>query len=433
MLGIAYASPGELDTSFNSPHGFTIYDSGFSDGGECVAVQNDGKILMGGWIQRSGGFDALLLRYRVDGTPDTTFGTNGVVVYDGGLSKRAAGIAIQPDGKILIVGSVYDGGDYDMFVLRVNTDGAPDNGFGENGLVVYDSGVSDLGRRIALQPDGKILVGGATDSGTDSKILLMRYNTNGSLDTGFGTNGAVLYDDPLPLFAKGVAIQSDGKIVVLASKSENDPAGSDILLLRYNTDGTLDTSFGTNGAARYDSGHLDLGRSLAIQADGKLVVAGATTITSAWSDYHVLLLRYNKDGAPDTTFGLSGLVEYSAGFFDEAWSATLQIDGKILVSGKTANTDDSDVLLLRYNKDGALDATFGRQGVARYDSGFKDGAQDVAVQADGKIVVLGWKDEGMGLDIAVMRFTGGGLVVEEHGTFYIIPNRKGGGAVIYLE
>jgi len=158
---------------------------------------------------------------------------------------------------------------------------------------------------------------------------------------------------------------------------------------------------------------------------------GSPNLPIFWS--HNRLLRYNKNGTPDTTFGLSGLVEYSAAFVDEAWSATLQFDGKILVSGKTANADDSDVLLLRYNKDGALDATFGRQGVAPYDSGFKDGAQDVAAQADGKIVVLGWKDEGTGSDIAVMRFMRGGLVVEEHGTFYIIPNRKGGGAVIYLE
>jgi uncharacterized delta-60 repeat protein len=405
MLGLAYAAPGELDTSFNSPNGFTTYDSGLSDGGESVAVQNDGKVVVGGWVQRSGGYDALLLRYNFDGTPDTAFGSSGVVTYDGGLSKRGVGTAIQPDGKILIVGSVANN---DLFILRVNIDGIPDSTFGVNGMVTYDSGVSDLGWRIALQTDGKILVAGAMGIETDAKILLLRYELNGLLDTAFGSNGVVVYDDTMPLFSKGIAIQRDGKIVVLASKSEGDPEGSDILVLRYNPNGTPDTDFGSNGVVKYDSGQVDMGRSLAIQADGKIVVAGYTSV-SAWSDYRAIVLRFNPTGMPDTSFGLNGLVEYSEGSFDAAWSLAVQPDGKIVVVGDTQGLTDTDILVLRYNGNGKLDAKFGQEGVVHYDSGLRDGAISAAISPDGGIVVCGWSFNESQYDVLLLRFRGGGF------------------------
>jgi uncharacterized delta-60 repeat protein len=408
VLGFAYAAPGELDTRFNSPNGFAIYDSGFSDGGESIAIQNDGKIILGGWIQRSGQYDALLLRYRFDGTLDNTFGTNGVVVYNGGSSKRGVGTAIQTDGKILITGAVYGVGNDDLFILRVSNDGTPDSTFGANGIVTYDSGFSDLGWRIALQSDGKILVAGVMATDTDLKLLLIRYNVTGVLDTAFGSNGVVVYDDTMPLGCKGIALQPDGKIVVLASKNEADPEGSDILLLRYNTNGTLDTDFGSNGVVKYDSGQVDMGRSLAIQADGKVVVAGYTS-SSAWTDYRAIVLRFNLTGAPDTSFGLNGLAEYSEGSFDAAWSLAVQPDGKIILVGDTQGQTNTDVLVLRYNGDGTLDTNFGRGGVVHYDSGFRDGAISVAISPGGGIVVGAWFLNAQ-YDLRVLKFRGGDLV-----------------------
>jgi len=175
--------------------------------------------------------------------------------------------------------------------------------------------------------------------------------------------------------------------------------------LRYNTNGTLDTDFGSNGVVRYDSGQVDTGRSLAIQADGKVVVAGYTS-SSAWTDYRAIVLRFNPTGTPDTSFGLNGLAEYSEGFFDAAWSLAVQPDGKIILVGDTHGQTDTDVLVLRYNGDGTLDTGFGRGGAVHYDSGFRDGAISVAISPDGGIVVGAWFLNAQ-YDLRVLKFKGG--------------------------
>lgn len=410
-LSLVYAAPGQLDTRFNSPNGFAVYDSGFSDGMESIALQEDGKIVVVGWIDYPGtNWDVTILRYNADGRLDTTFGTNGVITERVNTSSRGRAIAIQPDRKVLMAGETCRdvpelADECDALLVRYNHDGTRDNDFGTNGVVTYNHSYWDAVYGIALQPDGKIVVGGlsADESLTSSEALLLRFKMDGTPDPTFGTNGMVVYSQGINDEIISVAVQPDGKILA-GGHTLNGP--SDVLLLRYNPNGTLDTGFGAGGVVKYDGGSADYARKIALQADGKILVAGWT---HEGIDDNVLLLRYNSDGTLDSLFGTNGVVRYDSRKYEQGWSMAVQPNGKVLVTGRVEDTDHSDVLLLRYAKDGALDASFGQGGVVRYDSGLKDGAQSVAIASDGGIVVGAWFLDGSEYDLRVLKFKGGEL------------------------
>ncbi|MHC4489187.1 MAG: hypothetical protein ACYSW7_08445 [Planctomycetota bacterium] len=409
ISGVTYAAPGDLDTSFNQPHGFVTYDGGiWHDYGYDMAIQPDGKIVVAGRSHtRPRPWDVLVLRYNADGSPDESFGTNGVVTYDGGSIDWGWGMALQSDGKIVVTGFTHIVGsgrrDRDLLLLRYNADGSPDSSFGTNGVVTYDGGSGDEhGRVVAIQSDGKIVVAGVNGTHWYGDVLVFRFNADGSLDKSFGTNGVVTYGDGRKDHAWAVAIQSDGKIVVAGSRG-NYP-DEDLLVLRYHADGSPDSSFGTNGVFTYDSGGgYDCAESVAIQPDGKIVVAG-------WGQQlEVLLFRYNADGSLDKSFGTDGVVAYEGenGYCD---AVAIQSDGKIVAAGGTNyRNPDEDVWVLRYNADGSPDNSFGTNGVATYDSGSNDEyAEAVALQSDGSIVIAGVSHNGSDKDVLVLRLIGGG-------------------------
>ena len=366
----------DLDSTFGND-GIERYDSTPGDKheeGRAIVIQTDGKILVAGYTNDGNNEkDVLILRYNSDGTLDNTFGTNGVVLYDGGRSDEAYAISLQPDGKIVLVGYSWEM-DKNVLVLRYNSDGTLDPTFGTNGVVTTDVETDDDGYAVFLQPDGKIVVAGETGA-YDTYALVLRYNSDGTLDTTFGTNGVVIYDGIGVDIAYGVSVQPDGKIVVTGSTSEAYPriAFTDTLILRYNSDGTLDNTFGSNGIVTYDNVDYDqeTGKAIKIQPDGKIVIAGRT-----------LILRYTDDGTLDNTFGTNGVVIYNIGYGN---SFTLQPDGKIVVVGSYG----SNILVLRYNIDGTLDTSFSGDGVGMYSCGGVANGYGVALQTDGKIVVTG--------------------------------------------
>ncbi len=283
------------------------------------------------------------------GDLDPNFGTDGEVITSIGTGNdEAHALAIQPlDGKIVVAGWSEQNGTHDIALVRYNSNGVVDTGFGTNGVVTTFIGSGDdEAEAVAIQSDGKIVVAGRTQQGTFD-IALVRYNSNGVVDTGFGTNGVVTTfigsgDDE----AKAVAIQSDGKIVV-AGRSEQ--SGSfDFVVVRYNPDGSLDNSgFGINGKVTTPVGGNDDGaESIAIQSDNKVVVAGHSLI--AGTD-DIALVRYNINGGQDTSFGNGGFVTTSVGVSnDEAYGVALQSDGKIVVAGRSEQSGTSDIALARY-------------------------------------------------------------------------------------
>lgn len=293
--------------------------------------------------------------------------------------------AIQADDKIVVVGTRWayyyggdycsrGGGDYKLLVSRLNQDGYLDTGFGSNGMVITEvDGSHFIGVSVAIQSDGKIVVvGNFHDNGDNSAIV--RYNSDGSLDTSFGTDGMTIVSETN---AVSIDIQSDGKIVVGGAAS----------LTRLNSDGSLDTSFDDDGRLLIGfSGGAGFFSAMVIQPDNKIVMVGEIEDDFA-------LTRYNIDGSPDTSFDSDGLLTTDFdGRSDHAYAATIQSDGKILVVGSSAN----DFAMARYNPNGSLDTSFDDEGLVTTD--FSDGSESIlshekAVTVDilpeGKIIVSG--------------------------------------------
>jgi uncharacterized delta-60 repeat protein len=388
-VNISLSAPGDLDPTF-SGDGVVTYDSGVGvrDVGDAVAIQPDGKIVVVGTSFNAAIEYLFVLRYNSDGTLDTTFAGDGIATYSSGINIGNA-VAIQPDGKIVVAGASSNGSNMDVVLLRFNSNGTLDSTFGTNGVVRYNgvANGSDSGNAVAIQQDGKIVVAGYVWNGflNYDDVMLLRFNSNGTLDNTFGTNGVVVYNSMAYSTdsAEAVTIQQDGKMVIVGHRAS--AAGADVLVLRYNSNGTLDGTFGGSGVVVYDGTRIDQGFALGIQQDGKIVIAG---ITATDGTVEVLVLRYNGVGTLDNTFGTNGVVTYQGGTWGgTAYAVAIQSDGKIVVTGDIETSTGPNLLVLRYNSNGTLDNSFGINGVVTYNAGNRGNA--LAIQSDGKIVVTG--------------------------------------------
>jgi uncharacterized delta-60 repeat protein len=368
----SYAQPGSLDLSFDND-GKVVTDIGSgNDYGWSAAIQIDGKIVVAGNIDNGSNRDFALVRYNADGSLDNTFDSDGkVTTVIGSGNDYGNSVAIQCDGKIVVAGSSNNGSDDDFALVRYNTDGSLDNTFDSDGKVTTDFGSTDeSGYSVAIQSDGKIVVAGGIFNGSNNDFALVRYNADGSLDNSFDSDGKVTtaigssYD-----YGHSVAMQSDGKIVVAGSS--NDGPGNNpfdyFALVRYNADGSLDNTFDSDGKVTTDIGSRDdIGHSVAIQSDGRIVVSGNTYSGSV---YDFALARYNSDGSLDNTFDSDGKVTTDFGDIDYGGSAAIQSDGKIVLAGSSGIWPNIDFALARYNADGSLDNTFDSDGKVRTDFG----------------------------------------------------------------
>lgn len=340
--------------------GKVITDFGGLEIGYSVVIKPDGKIVVAG---ESDGNLALFC-YNSDGSLDSNFGTGGLVTTDFGSHATGLSLAIEPDGKIVVAGESND----NFALARYNSDGSLDSSFGTGGLVSTDFGDREIGRSVAIKPDGKIVVAGV--SGDDFAIA--SYNNDGSLDSSFGSEGRVITDFGGDETGRSVAIGSDGKIVLVGE------SGDDFAIACYSSDGSLDSSFGTEGRVTTDFGGDEIGRGVAFQLDGKIVVVGE-------SDGNFAIARYNRDGSLDSSFGTGGQVITDLGRNEIGHSIAFQPDGKIVVVGESSGS----FALVRYNTDGTIDPSFGTDGQVKTDLGFFGGGTSVALQPDGKIVVVG--------------------------------------------
>lgn len=409
---ISLGADGDLDSSFGTGGIVTTDVAGAEDRAHSMAIQADGKILLTGYSTIAGSRDISLVRYNSDGSLDTSFHFDGIVTTDvASLNDSGYSVTLQPDGKILVGG--YSDVNYSsrFALLRYNSNGSLDTSFHFDGIVTTDVGMSnDYAQSVTLQPDGKILVGGYSHNGSNNDMALVRYSSNGNLDSSFNSTGIVTTDiSGTNDIARSVAVQADGKIL-LAGYS-NIGGNNDMALLRYNSDGSLDTSFNSTGIVTTDIGSGDNAYSLAIQPDanGKILVGGYSYI----GNYsQIALLRYNSDGSLDTSFNSSGIVTTDiGGYYDYALSIAIQADGKILVGGYSDNGSKNDMALLRYNNDGSLDTSFNSTGIVTTSvGGLNDGAYSVAVQADGNILLAGYSNISGNYDFALLRYLGTPIV-----------------------
>jgi uncharacterized delta-60 repeat protein len=410
----AYAGgPGDLDLSFNKTGIVTTSISSGGDFGYSIAVQPDGKLIVAGLSDNNPGgstafeADIAVVRYNIDGSLDASFNGSGIVTTSlgfgsGGGSQNA--VAVQPDGKIVVAASVNNDSSFansDFAVLRYRSNGSLDPSFHGTGIVTTSIGSrADVVFAVALQPDGKIVVAGHSDSNSsgslDFDFAMVRYHHNGNLDMTFNSTGIITTpigdgDD----FGVALAIGPDGKLVMAGANYGVSPAG-ECAVVRYNDHGSLDSSFNGSGIVTTpcNSGGA---YNVAIQPDGKIVVSGRG-----------LALRYNDNGSLDAGFNGTGIINSPIAGHDVA----VQFNSKIVMAGFSGSLD-SNFAVARYRNNGSPDTTFNKTGIVTTSVGSGSGpsfADDVgtavALQPDGKIVVTGYSYNKGKAYFTVIRYRG---------------------------
>lgn len=353
-LVIRYNANGSLDTSFGGNGKATIGLTGLRVSFSSVALQPDGKIVAVGDAYAIPNSSMFIARFTATGQLDTTFNAIGFMKlslspYHG---DSASAVKIQPDGKIVVGGCSYtlsiSNYNYDLVVLRLHEDGQFDTSFNGSGYsMAHVTEGQDNSESMTLQDDGKIILVGSGRSGSDTDFIAVRFNTDGSLDQTFNGTGFVVTpvgtgDD----MGRGVAVQPDGKIVVTGDAMDSV---SRMALVRYNADGSLDTSFTGTGKLISPIGLTASGWSVVAQADGKVVVVGER---KEGTKYDLLISRYNSDGSADLSFNGTGYAAPQIQNGSHAYGLTLQRDGRILVTGyadrHVGGNLYQDVLVARY-------------------------------------------------------------------------------------
>ena len=378
------AQPGTLDSSFGVNG--TAPVAGF-EVANATALQADGKIVVAGEV--TGSF--VVSRFNSDGSIDAGFGQNGIVKTNtfpthNFYTSEAKSLAVQQDGKILVAGSGYytsrySDDQYDFLIIRYNTDGSLDESFGDRGVVISDFELhEDNIDNIVLQPDGKIVAAGT--SWIDA--LIARYNSDGSFDNSFGNgNGWVRQSFAGVGVCRGLALQADGKILLLAAEGDNYS-----YLFRYKTDGIKDSSFGVNGKIVTNAVDHEQLQDIALQEDGKILAAGYSYKGDIGTNVG-LLFCYNPDGSYDTSFGEGGKVinRIDTGRFSIN-HVLIQPDKQIITTGGYSKKDDIynyTGSMIKYNKDGSYNQHFGVNGMVFTTKG---NAKDAVFLQDGKTVIL---------------------------------------------
>lgn len=383
LLNIIHAQaqiPGSLDQTFGSSGKVATHLNVTATLRDMV-IQPDGKIVVVGVtfgppptpMQPFGPLTAVIARFNPNGTLDTTFDGDGF--NHSYFMSDANAVVLQPDGKIVVGGSGLSGNVGGFSVARFNADGSLDTTFNGTGKTVTTVGIDSTAFSINLQADGKIVAAGMTAlvlpySARD--FALVRYNADGSLDTNFGTGGRVATDIGSSTdVAYHSAVQADGKILVAGYSTNPLPNLKSATIVRYNPDGTLDMGFGMGGKViRPGPGDSNV-REMALQADGKIIIVGEGNPP----------LRYNPNGTFDIAFEASG------NYVPQ--SLAIQANGKIVVGGFDAVGGHNGFAVVRYNPTGALDTTFGMGGKALTAFVSDTHVEAVAIQADGKIVAGG--------------------------------------------
>ncbi len=418
-FALARFHPGnlKLDTSFGAKGSVTTAFTQ-EDVAQAVAVDSKGRIVVAGYTKSGSKYNSAIARYRPDGSVDRSFGKaidarhrTGQVITDFGYgaNDRINDMAIDKNGKIVVAGTADEIGsrrDDDIFIARYTEYGEPDTTFGGDGRTATEFGLTgpgfyDEARALAIQENGKIVVVGCADFTPGSSptwhLGVARFNTDGSLDNTFGTetrNGRVTtqFGTSTNSCANDVAIQPDGKIVVAGytQTGSGSDAYLDIAVARYNADGSLDETFSGDGKSAEGSSVNERATAVAIQANGEILVAGYREGTPD----EFILYTFTADGVhyhpPIPPHGTGGR------FHD----MTLDPSGRILVVGYASNGSNNDFLLARYHANRVRDASFGENGAGRALADFHGGndqAQALTIDADGNIVVAGKAGNGYAL------------------------------------
>ncbi len=385
ILGLRFNSNGTLDTSFDSDGILTLSYFSLNDSFGDFSCIGNSIILSGNTQQTALQGKIAVSKLTSTASFDTTFDTDGKLffTFPYGAGDFAFTSEIQSDGKILVGGrSYYNDKDY-YSIARYNPNGAIDTTFGTNGLVIILN--QDFGNinDIVVDINGKIVIGGGSNF-----AIILRLNSNGSLDTTFGTNGFANFAQSFSN-ANDIKILSNGKILIAGYESytTNNVFSSNFMLARLNSNGILDTTFGINGIS--NNGSTNAGQEylfkVEVQTDGKIITVG--TISNG-SDIDIVIFRYNSNGTLDTTFNGNGSTTFGTSTFDEPTGLAIQNDGKILVLGYVNNL----VKIVRFTSSGSIDTSFDNDGIVDISPTDMLGSNALKLTSDQKILITGGRE-----------------------------------------
>jgi len=328
MIIRKYNQYGSLEASFGTA-GQVTYDRGPNDYPAAALIDPAGKILITGYSSNATDADMIIWRYNADGTPDTTFGTGGTVIFNSGKDDFGSAITLESNGNIFVAGSIYNATNGDLALWEFDTNGSPVASFGLNGRAIYPTGDPSFGNDIKITADG-IYVAGSTGQWGSTRGIIVRFDKTGNADASFGTGGKVLTSGGGNDEFNAMGIDPNGRIV-LAGRS-----GSDMALWRYKSDGTSDISFGNGGKQIYSNGTFN---TLLFDSSGRILVAGGNSV--GFTDSRFVVARYNQNGSLDTTFGTNGLAVLDNGKMGDANDMAFDSFGRLLLIGTTyyANPD----------------------------------------------------------------------------------------------
>lgn len=331
------------------------------------------------------------------GNLDPTFNTTGIAQNDVGPLELYQDVKIQLDGKVIAVGTTYDPNYVASIIVgRLLPDGTYDSSFGTNGVFTYHLNYETGAYDSYLDKDGKLIVAGYTtdNGGGGMAMLLLRLNTDGTLDTSFGVNGVTYYDiGPREDIAYGIAIQNDDKILICGSSVDTTTVNYDFIpvVLRFSPDGAIDTTFGDNGIAKIPVLYNDNEfTTLCIQPNGKIIAAGHIANDLLW--FSALIARFNTDGSLDTTYGNNGIVNKNVNNVDdEFFDIQLTTNNQVLLTGFTTTQGDFvyHTLVMKYDSTGSPFNGFGSGGQVVLGTEGMNVGDALAVQPDGKILIAG--------------------------------------------
>ncbi len=390
LASTAFAAPPERDATFGN-QGVTQISLASESGVGSVVVQPDGKIVVLGTQYGPQTADFYLARYASNGSLDAAFGVSGLVFSSLPAKTYSGSMVLQADGRILITAQRIFGQSSNIMLARFKSDGSPDLSFGETGMVTIDIGGTDDPRGLAVLPDGKILAIGRNET----QNVLMRLTSVGELDTSFDGDGKASVGIGSG-YLNDIAVRPNGKIVVAGGTATGftaDPA-IDFLVMQFNPNGSPDNSFSGDGKATAAVGSFaDIGWRVKLQADEEILVAGTIYIDSSGGRSDFAIVRFNADGSLDTTFDLDGKAVTEVGNLgDGLGDIEIQSNGKIVAVGAQAG-DGNDYyrpVIVRYLPDGALDASFGSGGLLTEFVGNDAFFNALAIQPDGKLVAVGY-------------------------------------------
>lgn len=351
VLIARYLEDGTLDFEFGD-NGKKIIDLGGTDVGLAVNLQVDGKIITANrsCISDNNECSAILIRLNSDGTFDNTFGDDGVqtIQLDDLFYGAPHRFLINPNGDIILGGSVWNGTDFDFAVYKINNDGTKNTNFGVDGLTTFDFGTGkvDIATDLTFQGENIIVLGRTCDSVSENKcgIGLTRITSDGLIDTSFGNKGKMTTKLNTNIIPKTIAVQQNGNLLVVGDKKD---LVNRFVLIRYKTNGKMDENFGKNGKIvdNFINDKDAWGDDVIVQPEGKIVLIGHTIREGNSSDF--VLKRYESDGTQDIIFGDNGNLFIDFGQQDYDPVALQNVDGKFVVAGSTEDGTQVEVALTR--------------------------------------------------------------------------------------